>query len=196
MALNKRQCRFVQEYLVDLNGTQAAIRAGYSAKTAAEQAFDLLRKPQISAAITGAEADRAIRTGVTQDRVIAEMARLGFANMLDYIAVQADGTAYVDLEHLTRDQAAAIAEMTVEEFKDGRGEDARDVKRVKIKLADKLGPLTQLGRHTGLFPTRMEHSGPGDGPIEVADARERLLDRLARRAALRDAGGTAGGVLE
>lgn len=151
MSLNDRQVRFVQEYLVDLNATQAAIRAGYSQDAAGQLGHKLVKKGEIKTAIAEAMNDRAIRTGVTQDFVVAQLARLARANMADFITIQKDGSAYVDLSALTRDQATAITEFTVEEFTDGSGDDAREVKRTKVKLADKVTPLIQLGRHLGMF---------------------------------------------
>lgn len=78
--LTTRQQRFVDEYLVDLNGTQAAIRAGYSAKTAAEQSYDLLRRPHIAAAVATGQAALQDRTQVTAARVIQEIAMIAFAD--------------------------------------------------------------------------------------------------------------------
>ncbi len=149
--LTAKQDRFVAEYLIDLNATQAAIRAGYSEKTAKQMGTENLAKPVLAAAIQKAMADRAERTKIKADDVIRELAKIGFANMLDYIAIGKDGDPYVDLSKLTREQAAAIGEVTVEDFTDGRGEDARDVRRVKFKLADKRGALVDLGRHFALF---------------------------------------------
>lgn len=82
--LTDRQQRFVAEYLVDLNATQAAIRAGYSEKRASEIGYQLLRKTTVQAAIQEAMADREKRTGVTQDRVVAELERVAFAEAHDY----------------------------------------------------------------------------------------------------------------
>lgn len=82
--------------------------------------------------------------------------------MLDYMTVQSDGYAYVDLSRLTREQAAAIQEITVEEYKEGTGEEARNVKRVKFKLADKRAALVDIGRHFGLFVDKKEIGKPGD----------------------------------
>jgi phage terminase small subunit len=108
-------------------------------------------------------AERAIeRAAVTKERVIAELAKIGFANMFDYMKVGPDGDPHLDFSAITRDQAAALVEVTVEDFKDGRGEDARDVRRVKFKLADKKGALVDLGRELGMFITRSEQGKPGE----------------------------------
>lgn len=96
-------------------------------------------------------AEGAAKAGVTVQRVVEELAKVGFANMQDYMRSGTDGDPYLDFSGLTRDQAAALAEVTVEDFKDGRGEDARDVRRVKFKLADKLSALEKLGKHLGMF---------------------------------------------
>lgn len=156
MALTpKIQC-FVNEYIVDLNGTQAAIRAGYSARTANVQASQLLAKPNVQAAVQAAMAKREARTEITQDMVLKELAKIGFANMQDYMRVGPDGDPVLDFSALTREQAAALSEVTVEDFVDGRGEDARDVKRVKFKLADKRAALVDIGKHLGMFKERIE----------------------------------------
>ena len=105
----------------------------------------------IPKAINAAMARRSERTEIEADAVIRELAKIGFANMLDYITIGNDGDPYVDLSKLTREQAAAIGEVTVEDFIDGRGEDARSVRKIKFKLADKRGALVDLGRHFALF---------------------------------------------
>jgi phage terminase small subunit len=81
MALNPRQQRFVAEYLVDLNATQAAIRAGYSSRTAAAIGHENLRKPEIAAAVASARNELTERTEVTIESVVAELAKLGFARL-------------------------------------------------------------------------------------------------------------------
>ena len=156
--LTPKQARFVEEYLVDLNAKQAAIRAGYSAKTAEVQGCRLLRNVQVAAAIQRAQAERSKRTAVTADMVVTELAKLGFANMLDYMRL-AGGERVVDLSAATRDQLAAIKEFVVEDFFDGRGEDAREVRRVRIKLADKIAALDKLGRHLGIYNDKLEVKG-------------------------------------
>jgi phage terminase small subunit len=166
-ALTAKQQRFVDEYLIDLNATQAAIRAGYSEKTAYSIGNENLSKPEITKAIEGAQTARAKRTEITADRVLTELGKLGFSNMQDYMRAGADGDPYLDFSNLTREQAAALAEVTVEDFKDGRGEDARDVRRVKFKLTDKRAALVDIGKHLGMFKDQVEHTGPDGRPIEL-----------------------------
>lgn len=155
MPLTPKQARFVEEYLIDLNATQAAIRAGYSAKTAEQGGAQLLRNIKVAAAIKEAQDARSKRTAITQDMVLEEYRKLALANMLDYIKVQG-GAPVVDMSTMTRDQAAAIGEVTSEIFMDGKGDDAKPVRRTKFKLADKKGALDSIARHLGMFVDKSE----------------------------------------
>lgn len=157
--LTDKQEKFVLEYLVDLNATQAAIRAGYSKDTARQMGSENLSKPDIADAIAERRKAQAEKLDLSADRVLRELSLIGFANMQDYVRVTSDGDPFVDLSQLTRDQAAAIGEVTVEDFVTGRGDDARDVRRVKFKLSDKRAALVDLGRHLKLFTDKVEHSG-------------------------------------
>ena len=165
MTLTAKQARFVEEYLVYLNATQAAIRAGYSEKTAAIIGHENLRKPNLAAAVAERQRKLAAKLEVTQEAVIAELARIGFANMADYMKVSPDGAPRLDFSALSRDQAAALVEVTVEEFTVGAGEDAAPVRKVKFKLADKRAALVDLGRHLGMFKDG-EQGGSG-AKIEI-----------------------------
>lgn len=167
--LNEKRKQFVREYLVDLNATQAAIRAGYSEKTARSQGQRLLTNVDIAALLQDAQAKRAERTEITADRVLEELAKIAFSNMNDFIRTTGEGDAFVDLSELTREQAAAISEVTVEDYKDGRGGDARDVRKVKFRLSDKRAALVDIGKHLGMFVERRELTGKDGGPIEVAE---------------------------
>lgn len=171
--LTPKQQRFVEEYLIDLNATKAAIRAGYSEKTAKEIGSENLAKPNIAKAIQEAQNKRAERTEITQDMVLQELAKIGFSNMLDYMTKTDSGDLVPDFSTLTRDQAAAISEITVETYTEGRGEDAEEVKRVKFKLGDKRAALVDMGRHLGMFKDKIEHSGK----IEISDISDDALDK-------------------
>jgi phage terminase small subunit len=187
MKLTRKQERFVEEYLIDLNATQAAIRAGYSAKTARVIGHENLTKPDIAAAFEKARAERAERTRLTGDKVVDELRKIGFASMGDYMKSTPEGDPYLDFSTLTPDQKAALAEVTVEDFVDGRGANARAVKRVKCKLHDKRAALVSLGRHFGIFdPNKRE---PVEEEVDIDDVRATILGRLARLAAAKRAEG-------
>lgn len=157
MSLPPKQERFVAEYLIDLNATQAAIRAGYSPRSANEQGARLLAKASVAASVAEGKRAQVEKLGISAERVLRELSLIGFSNMADYMSVGSDGDPFLDFSALTRDQAAALTEVTVEDFKDGRGKDARDVRKVKFKLADKRAALVDLGRHLKLFTDVVEH---------------------------------------
>ena len=178
--LTARQQAFVREYLVDLNATKAAIRAGYSKRTARQQTARLMATPGIVAAIAESQAERFERLELTADMVLREISAIGFSNMLDYIVVGQNGEARVDLSRLTREQAAAIGEITVEEFTERTGEDEdgrsifENVKRTKFKLANKLGALVDLGKHLKLFNDSLDVNLRVSIAERILDARNRL----------------------
>ena len=162
--------RFVKEYLVDLNATQAAIRAGYSAKTAYSIGHENLKKPEIAEAI--AEARKAIeeKLDITVDMIVRELAKLGFSNMLDYTRITDDGLLAADLSNLTPDRAAAITEVTCESVPIPGGTEGGVVTKTKIKLADKRAALVELGKHLGMFKRVGDSAEHPLHVVEVTDA--------------------------
>lgn len=166
-ALTPKQERFCEEYLVDLNATAAARRAGYSAQTAGAIGGENLGKPEIASRIAELRKARSEKVQVDAERVLRELCLLGFSNMADFVRTQEDGSAYTDFSMLTREQAAAIQELTVEEYTEGRGEEAKPVKRTKFKLADKKGALVEIGRHLGMFDDKLKLTGADGGPLTV-----------------------------
>jgi phage terminase small subunit len=146
--LTPKQAQFVEEYLVDLNGKRAAIRAGYSAKAAEVQASRLLRNANVQQALHAAIQARSRRTEVTADRVVTELAKIAFANMQDYSPRPGET---IDLHRLDQDRAAAIEVITIDEAVDPAGVLRR---RTRLKLHDKLAALMSLARHLGMFIDR------------------------------------------
>ena len=145
---------FVLEYLLDLNAVAAARRAGY--KNPRRAAGYLMKDPVITRMIGEAMARRADRLEITADRVLQELARLGFSNIGDYLEVDEEARhPTFNLKNMTRGQAAALQEVIIEEFKGGRGADAPTVQRVKVKLYDKRQALVDIGRHIGMFRDRL-----------------------------------------
>lgn len=138
--LTAKQQRFVDEYLIDLNATQAAIRAGYSEKTAFSIGTENLRKPLIQKAIQQRKQAREQRTEITQDRVIQELAAIGFSRATDYARiVPGGGVDFVSTDDLTESQKAAV--VSIKETQNG----------TEIRLADKLKALELIGKHLGMF---------------------------------------------
>ena len=142
--LTEKQQRFVDEYMIDLNATQAAIRAGYSVKTANEQGSQNLAKLSIQQAIAEQMAERSKRTGVNQDRVINELAKIAFMNIGDVVDLD---TGMVK-ETATKEDLACIQSIKI---KPGEFGDERE-----IKFYDKKGSLELLGKHLGMFKDKVE----------------------------------------
>ena len=146
--MTKKQKRFIEEYLIDLDATQAAIRAGYSPDTAYSIGNENLKKPEIKAHIDKAMAERSKRTGVNADRVVMELAKIAFVNADDVIDFK---TATVKEGARPEDMAAIQSEKVKTFGEDGLGRE--------IKMADKIKTLELLGRHLGMFKDKVEVSG-------------------------------------
>lgn len=166
--LTAKQQRFCDEYLIDLNATQAAIRAGYSKKTANEQGARLLVNVSIQKKISELQKEREKRTEITQDSVLHELALIAFAKASDYArVVEKDAMVEVDgnmvpvldedgnqvkyrtvepilTDELTEDQKKAIA--VIKKGRDG----------FEIKPYSKIQALELLGKHLGMFTEKVE----------------------------------------
>lgn len=151
MALTPKQQLFVEEYLIDLNATQAAIRAGYSPNNADKIGSELLGKTRVSEAIKIAMAERSRRTGINQDRILAELAKIALVNPARVVNFD---EATIREDALPED-LAAVASVKVKRFptKDGEG-----IER-EVKFHDKNKALDLAGRHLGMFKDRLELSG-------------------------------------
>jgi len=179
MSLSDKQQRFIDEYLVDLNATQAAIRAGYSENTARAIGHENLTKPNIVDAIATAMDARRKRTQITQDRVLQEYAKLAF---LDPRRFYDEKGALIPVHKLDADTAAALSGMEVvtqRAGKDANGDQEHEEVK-KIKFIDKKGALDSLARHLGMFTDKVEHTGKDGGPIEMKAVSDL---ELARRVA-------------
>lgn len=144
--LNPKQQRFVEEYLIDLNATQAAIRAGYSPKTATAIASENLSKPSISAAIACAMAERSKRTGITQDRILEELAKVAFIKLTDIV----DDTGKIKAGATDEDRAC------IESIKYKRTDtDTGYSEEREVKASSKLKAIELLMRHTGMLDSRI-----------------------------------------
>lgn len=148
--MTDKQQRFCEEYMIDLNATQAAIRAGYSPQTAEQIGYQLLQKTSVFNEIARLQAAQSIRTGITADRILREYARIAFASLPavadEYGALQAD---------LSPDDAAAIQSVKV------KVTDSSIEK--EVKLYDKLHALDVIAKHLGIAaPREVDTSANGE----------------------------------
>jgi phage terminase small subunit len=140
--LTPRQATFVEEYLKDLNATQAAIRAGYAERTANREGSRLLSNVDIAATIAEGQAKRSARTKITADRVLTEFARMGFIDL----GTLFKGGSLLAIETLDKDDRAGITGLEVVTRRKGEGE----VEYVAKVKTDKGTALLALARHLGL----------------------------------------------
>jgi phage terminase small subunit len=132
----------------------------------AENGYTRLSKdPDFAARIDELKAAAAEGAVASARQVLEELTKIGLANMQDYVGPD---FAMREISEMSRDQTAALAEVIVETFMGGRGEDAREVRRVKFKLADKRAALVDLGRHHKLFTDKHEHAGKDGAPLTPA----------------------------
>lgn len=188
MALTPKQKKFSDEYLIDLNATQAAIRAGYSEKTAYSIGIENLRKPEIKKYIEKRQKELSRSTEITQERVIKELALIAFSNTADYAhvvekkmqievkgrivdALDEDGNPImyrtiepVLTEELNEEQKRALA--VIKKGRDG----------LEVKPCDKVRALELLGKHLGIFTEKI------DANIN-SKAKDELTELLAQRKA-------------
>jgi len=146
--LTPKQKRFIDEYLIDLNATGAAVKAGYSRKTAGFIGAENLKKPMIKEALKVAQENLSRRTQVTQERVIAELAAIAFSNIGDIVSWCPNGLSVKSADELTPEILSAIADVSKSAVKEGG--------MVRVRLYDKLRALELLGKYLGLFTERVE----------------------------------------
>lgn len=179
--LEGRKGAFVREYLVDLNPTAAARRAGYAPSGASGCASRLLKTPRVKREIRAAMEDRIERTQVTQDLVVTELARIAFGNLSDVMSWGPDGIDLVPSADLTPDQAAGVQDVST-----ATGKDAGTL---RLKRHDKVKALELLGRHLGVFSDRADSLVDTPAPLSDEDRLHRvsaLMALAAQRAALEE----------
>ena len=154
----KQKC-FIEEYLLDLNATQAAIRAGYSARNADKISSELMGKTRVSEAIKEKMAERSRRTGINQDRVIQELARVAFVNPQNVIDTE---TGKIK-PGASEDDLACIQSVKVKKTETAR---TTTIER-EVKLADKMKALELLGKHLGMYTDKIDIDADMDLNITV-----------------------------
>jgi phage terminase small subunit len=170
-----RERRFIERYVETNHGTQSAIVAGYSVKSARTIASQLLKRRNIKEAIERRNAELMDELNFTPDRIIRELAKIAGVNSADFIRIDQDGQPRVDFSGVTRRHLAAVA--SVENTEKG----------VKYKTHDKLRALDMLARMGQLYPAeRLEHTGVDGGPIATTHRIDIESLSIEQREQLRD----------
>jgi phage terminase small subunit len=176
--LTIQQQRFIDEYLSDpdRNATLAARRAGYAFDSAAGTASRMLKMPKIQAIIKERQGRVMEAFGITEVRILQELAKIGFSNIQDFAPIMEEGRSIRDIP---REHAAAIKEITIEQTDNGQF----STKKSKFSLSDKRQALIDMGKHLGMFKEKIEHSGTfsfaklvEDSMIEVDQPELTLLE--------------------
>jgi phage terminase small subunit len=144
MALNDKQKRFCEEYVVDLNAKQAAIRSGYSTNTAENQASRLLTNVKVQEFVKELQQALSEKTGITAERILQELADIGFHNIKDFIN---GGNSVLELKRLDKRKTSAIS--SVKTTVRGSQEGTETV--TEIRMHNKITALELMGKHIGLF---------------------------------------------
>jgi len=186
--LTPKETAFVIAYLFDTgrNGFRAYLstyRTKGRPRWAAQEAMRVLRRPGVRGVIREIEEmvpsvieEAAAVAGITKARVMLELSRIGFANMEDFTKLDEQGHRLLDFTDVTREQMAAVKSLTVETHMEGRGENAREVKRVKLELHDKRNALRAIGAELGMFKERRQLD------VTVKDETARRKGEEARQA--------------
>jgi len=175
MPLNAKQQRFCEEYIKDLNGTQAAIRAGYSKKTAYVIAYENLRKPEIVKEIDLYKEKFRQESKLDGDMIKDELRAISFSNIQDFIT---SGNAIVDLTTLPRYKTRAVAAIKTRIITTGTGRDKVTETITELKLVDKRAALVDLGKTEGIFEKDNDQRRPEVSVPFNDDQVDKIIDAL------------------
>jgi phage terminase small subunit len=185
--LTPKQDLFIGFYLISFNAADAWRKAGYSHNRANEEACKFLAKPKVQLEVQRRFTAIKEVQGVTQARVVAEMAKVAFASMRNFVSVDAEGQPQINLTDTPDDDLDALSETSTETILEKTGVDAEgkpvfsQVRKTKIKLYDKLAALEKLARYTGVYDKETEKAAGA-----FADAISDIQSRMSRAPIKRD----------
>lgn len=157
--LTVREARFIEEYLVDLCGAAAAVRAGYSPKRSNVRALLILRRPRVRAALKAAQEVRSKKVNITAERVLEELATIAFADVTSYLEQDKRGTKLKRFEDMPAGSTRALE--GVSESRGPQGD------RVAVKLNDKQRALDKLCAHLGICKEQLDLTGKVDTELTI-----------------------------
>lgn len=182
---------FVDAYIAELGasaraaGKRVSELVGVSVPTGTQiaRAGRMLALPHVQAAIRDRAEVLSEEFKVSTNALIREISAIAFSNMANYVYIGADGEPIIDLSKCTTEQMGAISEITVEDYKDGRGEDARDVRKVKLKLHDKQNAQEKLMKFLQLYAPERVEINVKSVSINADMTQEQLADMYKQRLA-------------
>jgi phage terminase small subunit len=189
--LTEKEQLFVAEYLISFNASDAYRKAGYKGKSANQLAYRLLTKPHIQYEVQKQKKSMIDKIGLTQEMVLAEICKVGFASMRQFMHIDAEGQPQINLTDTPDDDLDALSETSTETILEKTGMDAdgkpvfSQVRKTKIKLHDKLNALEKLARYTGVFEKEAELAA-GAFADAISDIQSRMSKAPIRRYTAQD----------
>lgn len=190
-SLRPAEKAFVDAYLANLGSSASAagqtlwdaVRRGARPSDVSARGAAMLQLPRVQAAISERAKALCDKFELDQNRVLKEVANIAFSNMAHYLHLTPDGDPYISLANCTYEQLAAISEVTVEDFTEGRGDDSRNVRRIKLKLHKKLEGLEKVIKLLQMYaPERVEHTHHvAVSEFDATMTPEQLADEWAKR---------------
>jgi phage terminase small subunit len=177
--LTPKQDLFIGEYLISFNAADAYRKAGYSHNRANEEACRMLARPNVQREVQRRYTAIKEGQGVTQARVVAEMAKVAFASMRNFVRIDEEGQPQIDLTDTPDDDLDALSEVSTETVIERDG--VNEIRKTKIKLHDKLAALEKLARYTGVYDKETEKAAGA-----FADAISDIQSRMSRAPIKRD----------
>lgn len=164
--MNTKKSRFAQEYIIDLNATKAAVRAGYSEKTAYSIGQRLLKNVEVQAEIQRLMSQRVERTEVDADYVVNRLIEI---DQMDVLDIMDDAMSLKPVSEWPKSWRQYLSGFDLADMFEGSGDDRKMVGILKkIKWPDKIKNLELLGRHLGVFKDKLEVTGPNGGPVNLS----------------------------
>lgn len=170
--MTEQRKRFADKYFETLNGTQSAIYAGYSEKTAVSQASQMLQDPEVSEYLQNLRNEEAERNGVSREKWLQELKKIGFSDIRELYS--SDGQLH-NIKQIDDDTAGAISAIKSKEIYDGDGNKVGDI--IEVKTHDKLRALDTIGRHLGYFEKDNGQKKPEiviTPPLSIEEAKKKL----------------------
>jgi phage terminase small subunit len=162
--LSGRILRFAREYIVDFNATAAAKRAGYVSKSSQQYGSKLLKDPRVKKFVEDYKRELLEDIGMDARAVLMEVVKVAKASIADFTRLNDDGDLVIDFSKTDPSQLAAIQSVEIEMYVDGKGENARPVKRTKVRQHNKMEALGYLLKHYGLLIERYSDETPQTAP--------------------------------